>query len=115
MMWQEKSSGFAMPQQPPPDAILEAWHEVLGDALARASATWARERALIESQAAQSSAELRARIVELERTVEHRVQDRLSAIEVQVRERLTTLRDGVSIVGPVGERGERGEKGLQGP
>jgi hypothetical protein len=98
----------------PPDALLEAWHEVLGGALAQERATWQRERALIEAQAAQSIAELHARIIELERKLENYVTD-------MVRERLALVRDGApgengrSIVGPVGERGEIGLQGVPGP
>jgi hypothetical protein len=111
-----------MPPSALPDAILDAWYEVLGDALAQERATWqresARERALIESQAAQSIAELRTRVVELERSLEMLWQQKLSGIEATVRERLAAVRDGApgqSIIGPIGARGERGLQGPVGP
>ena len=69
-MLERTSSISETPPNAPPEGILEAWYEVFGDTLARERAELQRSRQLIESQAAQSIAELRARIVELERNLE---------------------------------------------
>jgi hypothetical protein len=101
-----------------PDVLLDAWREALGDVLAHERSVWQRERALIEAQAAQAIAELRTRVVELERTLETLVQQKLLAVTAMVQERLTLVRDGrdgASVVGPVGERGEMGLQGPPGP
>ena len=50
---------------PPPDSadlLLDAWRQALGETLGQERASWARERALIEAQAAQIIAELRATV-----------------------------------------------------
>ena len=100
-----------------PDGLTEAWYEVLGGALAQERAAWQRERTLIEAQAAQAIAELRARIIELERNLDGALQQKLRDLAAMVTERLALVRDGrdgTSVIGPVGERGETGLQGLQG-
>jgi hypothetical protein len=110
-----------MPLPESPDILLDAWREALGDALARERATWQRERALIEAQAAQSIAELHTRVIELERKLENLMQQKLFDVMTMVQDRLAQVRDGApgrngeSIVGPVGERGEIGLQGPPGP
>ena len=69
---------------PPPDSadlVLDAWREALGETLGQERASWARERALIEAQAAQTIAELRATIVEMraEQRRVHRLDDQHAA------------------------------------
>jgi hypothetical protein len=99
------------------DVLIDAWREALIDAMAQQCAAWQRERALIEAQAAQTIAELRAKIVELERSHEGLLQQKFLEVEAKIFERLSKLRDGrdgASIIGPVGERGEKGLQGLPG-
>jgi Collagen triple helix repeat (20 copies) len=95
---------------PPPDTgdhLLDAWRQVLGDSLGQVCASWAREKALIEAQAAQIIAELRAELIE--QRVEHDRRFTAWCVNMQlaVDERLAKLRDG--------EKGERGLPGEQGP
>jgi integrin beta 3 len=101
------------------DVLIDAWREVLGDTLAQERASWQRERALIEAQAAQSIAELRTRVIELERKLESLLQQKLLDFTTMVTERLALVRDGApgrdGEAGPVGERGEIGLQGPPGP
>jgi hypothetical protein len=96
------------------DVLPEALRSALGQVIADQRREWRRERELMESQSRETIAELRARIVELERKTEETVSTRLAVVRDGV-----DGKDGIS--GPVGERGEpgvpgeRGERGEPGP
>jgi hypothetical protein len=89
---------------PLPDALRQA----LGQVIAEQRREWRRERELIEAQAGQVVAELRAQIVELQVELRARIESRLAE-----------LKDGApGERGPAGERGEpgpAGERGEAGP
>jgi hypothetical protein len=87
-------------------APLDGLRDALGQILAQERATWRRERALIEAEAARVIAELRAANVEM---------------QAEIKARLTELRDGADGApgppgpeGPVGSPGLPGERGLPG-
>lgn len=79
----------------------ESLRDALGQVIADQRREWRRERELLEAQSRETIAELRARIVELERKTDEAVSARLS-----------TLKDGRD--GAPGERGEQGERGERG-
>src|SRR4029077_18321958 len=82
------------PPSPQADALLEGWRDALGHALAQERKQWARERELIEAQAAQIIAALRA----------------------EVAERLSAIKNGEpGVPGDTGPPGAAGEPGLPGP
>lgn len=82
-------------------ALPDALRDVLGQVIAGERREWRRERELIESQAREAVAQLRATVAGLE-----------VAIWSAVQNRLAELRDGAQ--GPPGERGEKGERGESG-
>jgi hypothetical protein len=95
------SNGSDLPPLEPDNPMLDAWHEVLGGVLAEQQHQWARERALIEAQAAAVVANLRAEIVTL-----------TGKFERMITERLSALRNGEpGAPGPKGEPGPRGRDG----
>lgn len=94
----------------PPDVLREA----LGHVIADLRREWRREREVIEAQARQVIAELRAENVELR-----------AALTAKIEARLAELKDGapgapgeqgpMGPAGPQGPQGERGEPGPAGP
>jgi hypothetical protein len=90
------------------DVLPEALRSALGQVIADQRREWRRERELMESQSRETIAELRARVVELERKTEETVSTRLAVV-----------RDGVDgkdgLPGPSGDRGEPGAPGEPGP
>jgi hypothetical protein len=98
---------------PPPTAsddaeiLIDAWREVLGEALANERKQWERQRELIEAQASSIIAKLQARVMEHEKDVDQRVNARLAE-----------LKDGKDgdrgEAGPSGEKGDAGERGEKG-
>jgi hypothetical protein len=86
------------------DCLLDAWRDVLGQALAEERRQWQRGNALFEAQATATIAELRAGITE-----------KLGALERQIADRLAAVRDGRDgEPGPQGPAGEPGPQGLAG-
>jgi len=91
---------------PPPfaDDLIDGWREALAEVLAEQQHQWARERALLEAQAAAIISDLRRHVTELE-----------AKVTAMVADRLALVRDGQDgVPGPVGERGEKGEQGAPG-
>lgn len=89
----------------------EALRNALGQVVAEQRREWRRERELIEAQAREMVAELRARIVELE-----------AKLTAKIDARLAELKDGapgepgpIGPPGPAGEPGPQGERGEPGP
>ena len=92
---------------PPPtesddaDTLLDAWREVLGEALAAERRQWERQRELIEAQSAAIISTLKAKVMEIEKSVDERISGRLAE-----------LKDGKD--GRDGDRGEAGQRGEKG-
>ena len=106
----EKSDESLMPLPESTDLLTDAWHVALGSVLAQERASWQQNRALHEAQTAQVIAEFRTKNIELERTLEGMVQQKILDLTAMVQERLATVRDGAP-----GERGETGPQGPAGP
>jgi len=84
-----------------PDSLREA----LGQVIADLRREWRREREVIEAQARETVAGLRARVVELE-----------AELRAKIEARLAEVKDGApGEQGPAGELGPRGERGEPGP
>jgi hypothetical protein len=89
------------------EILLEAWRDLLGEALAQQRKQWERERALIEAQARATISDLRAEVATLR-----------GEIAEMVRARLAELKDGApGERGPAGPPGAPGESvtGIAGP
>ena len=101
------------------DVILEAWQDALAGALAQQQREWARERKLIEAEAARAIADMRKEMLELRAEVADHVALRLASLHnglpglpgAQGPEG-SAGPQGTS--GPQGERGEPGSQGMPG-
>jgi hypothetical protein len=113
------------PPEPEGDILLDAWREILGEALEHERRQWVRERLLIEAQAAQMIAELKAENLALRTSLAEQVTKFIEHLEVAVAARFATLKDGkdgapgpagaAGEPGPVGAPGEPGQSGPAGP
>jgi hypothetical protein len=109
----------------PADTTIDAWHEILGELLAKEKHGLERERAVIMAQFAQAVAEFRAQIVEMKAVVDVAVERCLEEMAERVAERLAVVRDGepgppgpvgrAGLVGQIGEKGNDGQQGSEGP
>src|SRR5262252_9880337 len=97
-----QSNGSSQTPQESTNVYLDAWEQILSEALAAQQRQWThewtRDLARIEAQSQAVVAELRATIVE-----------RLNGIEQRVAERLALVRDGAP--GADGKDGKDGEAG----
>lgn len=94
------------------EILLDAWREVLGNALRDERRQWQRERALIEAEAKATISDIRTVVAELRSEV---ASFRAEMTE-RVNARLAELRDGErGPAGPIGEKGDPGLPGALGP
>jgi hypothetical protein len=97
-------NGSGYPRLADDHPLLEAMREASAHILAEEKQTWARERAVIDAQAAAAVAEVRAQIAELK-----------SQLERAVAEKLSAVRDGEpGTPGAPGATGPKGEPGTPG-
>lgn len=100
-------------------ALPDALRDALGQVIANERREWRRERELIQAQAAHEIAELKARVIELETTINRKVDDRLAAVK-DGRDGVDGLAGGpgpqgeAGPIGPAGEQGVQGDKGERG-
>ena len=122
-MFETHSDNFSPPPDGQDDIIVDALHEALGEVIAQHRATWQRERALIEAQAARAQAEadrtvalMQTKIIELESKFDALMHQKLVEATALIQERLALVRDGApGAPGVKGDSGDRGEEGPQGP
>lgn len=97
------------------ELLLDAWREALGEALDTERKQWARQRELIEAQAAATILKLQAEVIEARSALMTLAREQLEALQKQITERLAELKDGKDgDLGPAGERGEQGAAGAAG-
>ena len=92
---------FPVPSPQHQEAMLDAWHDVLGRVLSRRDHEWKQQLRAIKAESMAAVAEMRANAAELRSTVEAMVEQHLA----QIREPAD---------GPCGEPGPRGEPGPPG-
>jgi Collagen triple helix repeat (20 copies) len=95
---------------------IDSFDEALAHVIAIQQQQWKRERKLIEAQAAQTIAELRADVLEVRDELNRLVAQTVADLTTKVLVRLAEVHNGSDgAPGPAGERGERGEQGPPGP
>jgi hypothetical protein len=113
------SESYSDPPTRSSDVLPEALRDALGQVIANERREWRRERELIEAQSRETVAELRARVIELERKAEETIASKLSEVRSGVdgtpgndgRDGIDGApgRDGVD-----GKDGEPGRDGIDG-
>jgi hypothetical protein len=82
---------------PPPEAegelLIDVWRHLLGEVLGQQMKAWDNARELVEARAAAALANLKCEL------------------EQKIVERLATLRDGETVIGPPGRDGAQGPAG----